>query len=145
MGEFLAKSQPHEWTESQRTLYNMQSMMKIDGLLLVINNLAFVCMVSLIFRFLLMYFPYFSYLTKMVRAVLKPVMVVLVLLVINLAMFGIVFYVTMSDELFNFRDGLATAMSTVQFAHGGFLQWPEWYSDYGWTFILATWAGFFVF
>mmetsp|Transcript_17030 Transcript_17030/g.31938 ORF Transcript_17030/g.31938 Transcript_17030/m.31938 type:complete len:962 (+) Transcript_17030:73-2958(+) len=145
MPTFLMKSMTTQWTESMKTMYNIESMMTIDGFFLLLNLVNFICMVSLFFRFLLMYFPYFSYITKMVRQVVKPLLVVLFMLTVALALFGVVFYVALSDKIFVYRNGLSTAMATIQFAHGGVVSWPQWYREHGWTFVIAMWAGFFVF
>lgn len=145
MPEFLAKGTPFEWTESAMTMHDIQAMMEMGRYWVLLNLFNFACMVSLFFRYTLMYFPFFAYLTKMVRQVMKPLLVVLILLAICLTVYGTVFYVVLSDNIFVFRNSVSTMLSTIQYAHGGIIDWKKWYKEYSWTFIFIMWTGFFVF
>merc|ERR1719424_1595824 len=85
------------------------------------------------------------YLTLMIKRVAKPVFVALVMLFASLLCFSVIFYMMFSDDLLEFRNGLATLMSVLQFAHGGFVGWKDIWSEHFWSWSFLILASFIVF
>merc|ERR1719389_578008 len=55
------------------------------------------------------------------------------------------FYLVVGDSRFEFRNWMATIMSTIQFAHGGLKNWQELHVSYAWSWWWLMSAAFLMF
>jgi len=141
----IARSQPYEWTESEKVMFQLQVLVWYGRSKMMVNLANFTLMMCLSFRYFLVYFPEMRYLTLMIQRVSKPVFTALVMLFASLLCFSVIFYMMFSDDLLEFRNGLATLMSVLQFAHGGFVGWKDIWSEHFWSWSFLILASFIVF
>lgn len=142
---WLAKPEPYEWTVSESMLFDLQMMIWFEKAGMVVNLFNFTLMMALSFRYFLVYFPEMHHITMMIHRMTKPVLVTLFLLSLALLGFAQAFYMIFSDQQYEFRNWLVTFLAVLQFAHGGFLNWKDVYSDYAYTWIFLMIVAFIVF
>jgi len=110
----------------------------------LINLAVLLLLNSLLFRYLLMYFPQLSFLTAMVGKLVKPLWYTLVLTIVAFLVFAIFLYVMYSAQHEQFRSFILSFAMALKFAQGGISDWYDLYSEYATLYTIVILIGFVV-